>query len=280
MGDIKRPVLRYHGGKFLLAPWIISHFPDHRTYDEPMGGGGNVLLRKPRSYAEIYNDKWDIVVNVFRVMRDERSAKKLEQLLRLTSFSRSEFEKTGDAHLAAIEDPVEKARLTIFRSFAGFGSASTNAVFSTGFRANSNKSGTTPAHDWVNYPNHISSFIERLKAVVIENRHYADVVKQQDSQDTLHYLDPPYVQETRNMQRGNAAYAHEFTEQDHIDMAKVMEVVRGGVIISGYRCDLYDELFSEYLRVERKAFADGAAPRVECLWINSAAASKLNKKLF
>lgn len=28
------------------------------------------------------------------------------------------------------------------------------------------------------------------------------------------------------------------------------------------------------------AFADGAAPRVECLWINPAAASKLNKKLF
>lgn len=25
---VQRPVLRYHGGKWLLAPWIISHFPE------------------------------------------------------------------------------------------------------------------------------------------------------------------------------------------------------------------------------------------------------------
>jgi len=56
--------------------------------------------------------------------------------------------------------------------------------------------------------------------------------------------------------------------------------MKGMAIISGYRCDLYDELFPEYLRVEKKAFADGASPQIECLWINPAAATKLNKKLF
>ncbi len=24
---IQSPVIRYHGGKFRLAPWVISHFP-------------------------------------------------------------------------------------------------------------------------------------------------------------------------------------------------------------------------------------------------------------
>ncbi len=67
---IKRPVLRYHGGKFKLAQWIISHFPPHRVYVEAFGGAGSVLLQKPRSVGEVYNDRWDTVVNIFRVLRD------------------------------------------------------------------------------------------------------------------------------------------------------------------------------------------------------------------
>lgn len=280
MSDIKRPVLRYHGGKFLLAKWIISHFPDHKVYTEVFGGGGSVLMLKPRAYAEVYNDKWDTVVNVFRVLRDPVSAGRLEQLLRLTPFSRTEFVRTGYAQIDNAADPVEKARLTIFRSFAAFGSASTNGKHSTGFRAKSWRSSTTPARDWANYPNNIQSFVDRLKGVVIENKDYREVFLQHDSEDTLHYVDPPYPHSTRNMARGNASYAHEFTDQDHIDMADSAKALRGGVIISGYDCELYQELFKGWHVSKKMALADGARPRTECLWINDRAASKLNKKLF
>jgi DNA adenine methylase len=272
--QIKRPVLRYHGGKYKLAKWIISNFPQHRIYTESMGGGGSVLMQKPRSYAEVYNDKWDTVVNVFKVLRDKDAAAKLEEQLRLTPFSRTEFNQCGEIDLIQIKDPIELARRTILRSLCGFGPASTNAKHSTGFRSNSNRSGTTPAHDWINYPDQIKTFVERLQGVVIENKHYKDILLQHDGPDTLHYLDPPYVHSTRNMQRSNSAYACEFSDDDHREMADVVKALQGMVIISGYDCDLYKELFGDWCKTSREAFADGAAKRIECLWVNQAALRK------
>ena len=65
-----RPLLRYYGAKWMLAPWIISYMPQHRVYVEPYGGGGAVLLRKSRVHEEIYNDLDSDIVNLFRVTRD------------------------------------------------------------------------------------------------------------------------------------------------------------------------------------------------------------------
>jgi DNA adenine methylase len=278
MTDIKRPILRYHGGKFMLANWIISHFPPHRIYTEVFGGAGSVLMQKRRSYGEVYNDTWETVVNVFKVLRDPVEAAELERLLILTPYSRTEFVESREQ--SADLDPIEKARRTIVGSFMGFSSASSRSTYSTGFRSNSNRSGTPPAQDWNHFSAHIKSFTERLKGVVIENRDYADVIGMHDGPDTLHYLDPPYPHSTRVMTPGRGAYACEMDDSMHVKMADVLKTISGMAIVSGYRCELYDTLFHDWGRVERKAFADGAAPRVECLWINPAAASKLNKKLF
>lgn len=276
---LKRPILRYHGGKWILAPWIISNFPEHRVYVELFGGGGSVLLRKPKSYAEVYNDVWDIVVNVFQVLRDPDLAAELERVLKLTPFSRYEFDLCGDFELNKITDPVEKARRTILRSFAGFGSASTNANHSTGFRANSNRSGTTPAHDWANYPSNLKSFVERLSGVVIERRHYSAVLQHQDSEQTLFYADPPYVHVTRNMLRGNAAYAHEMTNSDHEEMCNLFLAAKGMIVLSGYDNDIYNDILRGWEKITKNSFADGAKKRVEVLWINPQASDKLNNKL-
>ena len=263
MSDVAptRPVLRYHGGKWKLASWIISHFPPHRIYVEPFGGAASVLLRKPRSYAEVYNDLDGEIVNVFRVLRDPASARELERVLRLTPFAREEFELS----YIRDEDPIEQARRTIVRSFMGFCSNAHSRP--TGFRANTTRSGTTPSHDWAHYPDQIGAFVERLRGVVIENRPAIEVIRQHDSHETLHYVDPPYVHDARGAgQIGN--YRHEMTDDDHRELAEVLRSVRGAVVVSGYPTPLYEDLYAGWRMVVRPAYADGARRRTEALWLS------------
>lgn len=260
----ERPILRYHGGKWLLAPWIISHFPAHRVYVEPYGGGASVLLRKTRSYGEVYNDLDGEIVNLFRVVRDH--GQELQASLAMTPFAREEFKLAYEP----TNDPIEQARRTLARSFMGFGGAAASGA-STGFRANSNRSGTTPAHQWMNYPENIRAITDRLRGVVIENKDAIEVMLQHDTPDTLHYVDPPYVAETRDK---GSDYRHEMTTEQHERMAECLRELTGMVVLSGYSCALYDSnLFSTWFRVERPALADGARPRVEVLWMNDACAN-------
>ncbi|WP_244424651.1 DNA adenine methylase [Methylobacterium nodulans] len=194
-----RPVLRWHGGKWRLAPWIVRHFAPHRLYTEAFGGAASVLLRKPRSYAEIYNDLDDDVVNLFRVLRSDR-APDLIAALRMTPFARAEF----DWAYEVAADPVEEARRLIVRSFMGFGSDGFNRDVTTGFRANAHRSGTTPAQDWAGLPDALCLAVERLRGVVIENRDAVEVLAQHDSPESLHYVDPPYLPETRSQKSRRA----------------------------------------------------------------------------
>lgn len=267
MSAPNRPILRYHGGKWRLAPWIIKHFPAHRTYVEPFGGGASVLLRKRRSYAEVYNDLDGEIVNVFQVLRDPTTAEQLRSALVLTPFARAEFELSYQPS----PDPVEQARRTIVRSFMGFGSAAASRVV-TGFRANSKRSGTTPAHDWANFPQVIPMIADRLQGVVVENRPALDLLMQHDSTETLHCVDPPYHHSTRSFHRGQAGqYRHEMADDQHAELLAALKTLKGAVVLSGYACDQYDNVLADWSRVEREALADGARKRTEVLWISPGA---------
>ncbi|MBA4707533.1 DNA adenine methylase [Aquitalea aquatica] len=269
MSQVTRPALRYHGGKFRLAPWLMQFFPAHRVYVEPFGGGASVLLRKDRAHAEVYNDLDGEVVNLFRVIREHGEL--LVGQVALTPFSRSEFQQAYEPS----DDPIEQARRTLIRSYMGFGSAGASGQ-STGFRANSNRTHKTPAHDWAGFPDALASIVDRFRGVVIENRDAMACMRQHDAKTTLHYVDPPYVHSTRNLRTRSPAYKHEMSDDDHRALARGLHTLRGMVVLSGYPCDLYDqELFPGWERHECKALADGAKERTEVVWLNPACSTAI-----
>ena len=265
INDLKRPIFRYFGGKWRIAPWIISHFPKHRVYVEPFAGGASVLMRKKRSYSEVYNDLNSEIVNVFRVLRNPDQARRLEELLRLTPWSREEFVESYES----AEDPIEQARRTLFRSAAGFGSSAATRKYSTGFRSNVFKTGKTPFSDWSYYPELIKSFTERLSGVVIENRNAIEVIGVHDSPETLFYIDPPYVLDTRT--KTDAYGDYEMSDEDHVGLSEVLNQVEGFVVLSGYDSHLYDSLYSSWTKLSKtvaKSSNKASVSATEVLYLN------------
>lgn len=287
-----RPLVRWHGGKWMNAPKILPFFPPHDTYTEGFGGGASLLLRKARARkAEIYNDLDETLIRLFKVLQDPAKAARLVKLLELTPYSEREFDwaynctgceepgNVGD-HSGCKVDDVEAARRTLVRSWMGYGSDGTAGVYRTGFRAIVNHAGKTPAGEWVNYVATIDRTIDRLRGVMISCRDAFEVMEQYDTSDTLHFADPPYLPETRsvgNRRRGAGyhVYQHEMSSSDHVKLLAFLRGLEGMVIVCGYPSVLYDDALSDWERHEWRAYADGGKPRIEVIWLNPHCANRL-----
>lgn len=270
--NINRPLLRYHGGKYILSDWILSFFPKHRIYVEPFGGAASVLLKKKRSEIECYNDINSKVVAVFRVMQDSRLRKKLKEKLKWTPYSRTEWEMSQET----TEDIVEQARRVIVRSWMSHGSTQAN----TGFRTNLRAAGVNPPRNWKDWKEHIEAFAERLEGVIIENTFAEKVMEGFDTHETLFYVDPPYIPATRG-RWANGAYEYEMSTGDHEELIRQLNSLKGMVVLSGYNCDLLDDLLRGWERFDRQAYADKAHLRTESVWLNQAASDQQKQlKLF
>jgi DNA adenine methylase len=176
-------------------------------------------MRKPQSYAEIYNDLDTRVVSVFKVLRDPEQAKRLKELLELTPFSRSDFKEAFENS----DDVVEQARRTIYRAFAAVGSDSAvNDRKTTGFRGVV-LSRSPASNEWDTYRPCVDVFTERLRRVIIENREASWILDKHDSIETLFYVDPPYAMETRN-EKNN--YKFEMTNEDHEALLYQLVLIR------------------------------------------------------
>jgi DNA adenine methylase len=266
---LKAPVAWY-GGKYYSAEWLIERFPDHRVYVEPYGGAGNVLLRKPRSQVEIYNDIDGRIVNLFQVLRDPVKFEKLRMALDLTPYARQEFVALLDA--APVGDDVENARrfFTICRQArGGLGmSRLTAAAWATSKRTR--REMAEPVSKFLSAITGLSDVAERFRTVKIEQIDGLKLLHKYDGEDSFFYLDPPYLPETRYGEVA-ATYAAEMTREDHVSLLEALRKIKGKAMLSGYSAPLYEEMLDDWRREELKTkahLANSGQERVEVIWCN------------
>jgi DNA adenine methylase len=110
----------------------------------------------------------------------------------------------------------------------------------------------------------------RLIGVSLECRPALDVITSYGrSPRVLLYVDPPYVASTRNASLG---YRHEMPGEDqHRELAAALRSVEATVVLSGYRSDLYDDLYDGWHVHEISTWTGQGgtrAARTEVLWSN------------
>lgn len=268
-GMIDNPLVYWFGGKFAMSDWIISFFPAHRCYVDIFGGGGSVLLKKPRSHKEIYNDLNGDAVNLMRAVRDDWE--ELQRRLRLTLWSREEFERA--VLDPPTDDPVERARRTIVASWMSRVNGGVDAR-ATGYRSTSALCHRPQEKVFPKMVDHLHEYAERLRGVEIESMDAIKLAeKHMDDPSALIYADPPYMHGER---RSQARYRFEYTEDDHARLLDALRGARCSVVVSGYDSGLYRERLAGWRRETRTVKTlSGRNNAVECIWMNFGAENSL-----
>ncbi len=209
-------LVQYMGGDYFLIPYIARMIPPHTTYVEVFGGGAPLLLNKPPSKVEVYNDIDGDLVNLFMVVKDriEEFMREFEWLL----YSRKlyydflrDYRRERDRVKRAV-----KYFYILRTSFSG--------VLGSGFASSANPLGYK-THKFWRRVGELKLIHERLKHVIIEQLDFRECIRLYDREYTFFYLDPPHLFYSTEKDKGY--YATNFTDSDYFDLLSILTRVKG-----------------------------------------------------
>lgn len=263
--------LKWHGGKSYLASRIVALMPPHTHYVEPYFGGGSVLLAKaPEGVSEVVNDLNGDLCRFWHIMANPELFERFRRHVEGMPFAEKLFDEAAESLKYPGLDPVSLAvaffvvcRQSLAGRMKDFATLSRNRV-----RRGMNEQ----ASAWLTTVEGLPAVHARLKRVVILNRDALDVIRQQDGENTLFYIDCPYLHETRTSKE---VYAHEMTKEQHVELLTLLNGIKGKFLLSGYRSTLYDD-WADQSNFARQDFdlpnnsAGGDTKRrmTECVWMN------------
>lgn len=252
-------VMSYFGGKNSKLNYILPLLPPHKTYVEPFAGSLAVFFAKDPTPIEVVNDIDGDLVNFYRVLRDPFKAKELEKSLKLTLYSRQEFEENRDIWKSdretwnTLTDVERAARWYIVHemSFGAYHKAFRYSV------SHAKRGIAGAVSSWILHTSKFMNFHYRIRNAIIENRDFRTVIETYDTEETFHFIDPPYVHETRGTHR----YDNEISMQDQKELVILLLKIKGKALLTCYDHAVYYPLLDNgWSRYNYKAKATAIVP--------------------
>lgn len=235
----------YFGGKFTWLDYLYSEFPAGFTHLVDLFAGSmsvsiNYKSKCIRTANEINND----ITNFFEVLRNKEAD--LTRLLLLTPCSISEFDNCWEKS----DNNIEQARrfyVRVRQSFFGLGAQRQNKGWHMA-KTHSNANGGETVSKWNNAIAKLYEVAEVIRGnFQITNFDYLQCIDKIDFPGAFFYCDPPYPKATRASFND---YKFEFSNDDHIKLSEKLHSIQGLAMVSSYNSDLYNELYSDWRKVE------------------------------
>jgi DNA adenine methylase len=196
-------ILNRLGNKTRIAPDIIQHFPQHRTYIEMFFGAGGIFFHKPLADYNFCNDIDDDIFNLYTVLQ-----KRKDELINAIELMPIHESLMKHWNKNSEEDPIQKAvRFLMLSNFGYMGKPETLCFGQS--HGNQKKSTLAKIHQT----------FERIKFAQFMCTDFRNVLNKiqfrENKEDAFIYADPPYINQTHNYKDG-------FTEEDTIDLFELL----------------------------------------------------------
>lgn len=223
--EFRRAPFKYPGGKFKSLANILPHLPYEEKFIEVFGGSGVIMINRRKSDLDVYNDINSGASTFFRCMANDEKYSKLCRRLKYTVHSREEFIWSRDTWQYDNLDDIEVAARWYYMIMCSF------ATLGRNFGRSLSKAGSLVG----NIQKRLPEFLEihqRFINVQVENLPWQKCVKDYDSNKTVFYMDPPYIDTDSGTYKDSGI--------DHEELLNTIFELQGFVAVSGYPNPFYD----------------------------------------
>lgn len=207
---------------------LLKCVPEHHCYVEVFAGGAKLYFAKEPAPVEVLNDTDAGLVNFYKVIRDHYvDFQNRWRLLLHSSIWFKEFLAMDPAKLNSTDQACRFWYL-LNGSFASLG-----RTFGRSKKRN-------PATHIATTFQKAEMMHERLAITTIEQVDFQEVIERYDFEDAFFYLDPPYLNKSKDM------YQEIMVEADFVRLKNCLAGVKGRFLMSHGADNFIKDLFSEF----------------------------------